>query len=171
MTQNNTPQKDLTISDFDLLVLKEIANFKNNHGWMVTELIELEFGDNDEYESLVRKSTLNLLALKYIKGSGDPNPDGTHDAYSITPHGKQFLNKNSFQKIMFHNIANSNIVINSSNVIQELKIENEDIKQKIAELEKAMKEKDSSLLKKSFEYIADKSIDIAIALLLNGMIK
>lgn len=93
------------ISEFDIQVLKEIAKFKKNGGWMAPREIELKFTDDDDYEEAVEKSTLNLLSIRYVKGCGSPDPDGTHGAYSITPIGKQFLEERS-HKPSFGNITN-----------------------------------------------------------------
>ena len=160
----------MKLSDFDIQVLKEITKFKKNDGWMAPREIELKFSDDDDYEEVVKKSTLALLALKYIKGCGSPDPDGTHGAYSITPIGKQFLEELSY-KPSFGTITNSNVAINSREIIQTLKIGDPEIKHKIKELETAIKEKNPSKIKKAFGYIADKAVDVAIALLVNGMMK
>lgn len=160
----------MELLDFDIQILKEVAKFKKNKGWMATREIELKFTEDDDYEKAVEESTLKLLALKYIKGCGSPDPDGTHGAYSITPHGKQFLEDRA-NKPSFGNITNSNIAINSSNLIQNLKIDDYELKEKIDELEKAIEEKDPSKIKKAFCYIADKAVDVAISLLLNGVQK
>lgn len=161
--------KENIISEFDILVLKEIAKFKKEDGWMSPREIELKFTDDDDYEEAVEKSTLKLLSVKYIKGCGSPDPDGTYGAYSITPQGKQII-ENSFYKPAFGNITNSNISINSSNIIQRLEIKDEDIKDKLKELEQAIQDKNPSKIKQAFGYIADKAVDVAITILLNGMI-
>lgn len=170
---------DDELDKFDIQVLKEIAHFKENKGWMATVLIELAFGENEEYEEPVKESTLKLLSLKYIKGPGDPDPDGTYDAYSITPQGKQFLEDSSNSLIKkerqvenhFH-ISHSNVAINSSEVMQSLSIDNRKIvEEKLKELNSAIEEKNPSKITKAFGYITDKAVDVAIALLVNGMNK
>lgn len=93
----------MALSDFDIQVLTEITHFKENSGWMATALIALAFGEEEEYEEPVKESTLKLLSLKYIKGPGDPDPDGTYDAYSITPPGKQFLRERTSNQPIFKN--------------------------------------------------------------------
>lgn len=159
----------MKLSDFDIQVLKEITKFKKNDGWMAPREVELKFSDDDDYEEAVKKSTLELLSLKYIKGCGSPDPDGSHGAYSITPQGKQYLEELSY-KPLFGTITNSNVAINSSEIIQTLKIGDPEIKQKIKELEIAIKEKNPSKIKKAFGYIADKAVDVAIQILLRGII-
>lgn len=158
----------MDLENFDILVLKEISNFKENNGWMAPREIELKFGDN-EYEEQVKDSTLKLMSLKLIKGHGSPDPDGTHGVYSITPQGNNFLEERS-TSARIGSVVNSNIAINSSNVVQQLNIEDSDIKEKITELEGAMKEKNSFKIKQIFGYITDKAVDVAIQILLKGMI-
>ena len=155
------------LSDLEITILREIKAFKTNEGWMAPREIELAFGDG--FEDQIKESLLKLSGKKLIKGWGSSNFAGSN-VYSITPTGKSFLadlGKNLASSI--GNITNSNVVINSSNVIQSLKIEDSDIKEKVRELEEAIQEKDASKIKRVFGYIADKSVDVAIALLIRGM--
>lgn len=159
----------MVLTDFDIQVLKEIKSFRKNDGWMAPREIELKFTDDDDYEDAVEKSTLKLLSLKYIKGHGSPDPDGTHNVYSITPHGKTYLEERKFTMPSIGSITNSNVAISSTNIIQELKIDDPRIKEKIKELEAAIQAKNPSMIKKAFGYIADKAVDVAIALLTKGI--
>lgn len=159
------------LTEFDIQVLKEIVGCKKENGWIAPEFIALAFSnDDEEYEEMVQQSALKLLKLKLIKGCGDPDADGSHGAYSITPPGKDFLkscNKSSSAKIS--HISNSQIVIGSTNVIQRLEITDPEILERIQELEQAIKKKDPSLIQKAFLFILDKSVDAAVAILINGM--
>jgi len=158
----------MKLSDFDIQVLKEIAKYKKNSGWMAPREIELKFSNDDDYEEEVEKSSLNLLSLKYIKDCGSPDPDGTHGAYSVTPTGKQFLEEMP-PSHSFGNITNSNVAINSFSVIQKLQNYDPELNEKVKDLESAIKEKNPSNIKKAFGYIADKAVGVAITLLVNGM--
>ena len=158
-----------TLSEFETTVLEEIKNYKKNSGWIAPRNIELSFGDG--FESEIHKALSVLLGNKYIQAHGSLDSDGTYGAYLITPLGKQALQKSISPLNSISNITNSNIAINSENVVQNLKIEDPKIKQKIKELEEAIREKDSSKIKRAFGYIADKATDVAIILLINGMLK
>jgi hypothetical protein len=95
----------------------------------------------------------------------------SNSGYKITQLGKSRIGSYSPTTI-YSNINNSNIAHQSPNSIQTVKISEqpEDIQQKFAELKDAIDKKDSSVIKKAFGYIADKSVDVAIAILAGAVI-
>lgn len=72
---------------------------------------------------------------------------------------------------IINNFTNCNVAINSNEFIQRLNITNSEMKKNIKELEKAIEEKNPIKIKKVFGFIVDKAVDVAIALLTNGMTK
>jgi len=94
------------------------------------------------------------------------------DDYVLTPLGKNYLANATANFTSFNNISNSNIANQSANVEQNIDIAElpEDIRLKLDELKEAIKRKDGNALAKAFAYIADKSVDVAIAILV-GMNK
>lgn len=86
--------------------------------------------------------------------------------YEITALGKSYLARSTANFTSFSNISNSNIAHYSPNARQSIKIADlpQDVQEKIKEFELAIIKKDKSALKKTFTYIADKSVDVAIAL-------
>lgn len=94
-------------------------------------------------------------------------------AYQITELGKSYLHQNSRPaSTVYNGIYGSNIAHNSSNVTQSISINAlaPDVQEKIKEFDVAIKQKDSSAMKRAFGYIADKSVDVAIALV-TGMLQ
>lgn len=90
--------------------------------------------------------------------------------------GKNYIKDKSLLpqvNMNFSNVENSNIALFSQNMYQNIKVseQTEDIKNKIYELENAIKKKDSSKIKEVFGYIADKAVDVAIAILVGKIIK
>lgn len=103
------------------------------------------------------------------------NDDDFEYHCEITQLGKAFLarstDKASFTS--FSNISNSNISNQSNHTSQSISMESlsPDLKQKIADLSKAMEKKDTKSMKQAFGYIVDKSVDVAIALMTNSIVK
>lgn len=70
------------------------------------------------------------------------------------------------------NVHNSNnVAINSPNATQSIKVDalDDDLKNRIAELQRAINKRDGVTIGKIFAYITDKSVDVAIALLTQGL--
>lgn len=92
--------------------------------------------------------------------------DDFEHVYELTALGKAYLARSTSNFTSYSNISGSNIAHNSSNVTQTIKITDQpkEIQEKIKEFDEAVKERDGDALKKAFAYIADKSVDVAIAL-------
>lgn len=121
--------------------------------------------------ALERRGYIKLSDKKYHK-PGIYFLDSTHNeddweyVYLITPLGKAYLARSSANFTSYSNISNSNIAHQSSNIVQSIEITDlpDDLQQKILEFDDAAKQQDGDALKKAFGYIADKSVDVAIAL-------
>jgi hypothetical protein len=95
-------------------------------------------------------------------------------AYQITELGKSHLHQsNNPSSTVYSGIYGSNIAHNSSNVTQTISIKTvaPDVQEKIKEFDAAVKKKDGSAMKQAFGYIADKAVDVAIALATGALIR
>lgn len=95
------------------------------------------------------------------------------EGHKITQLGKDQLNYSHPQTTVYNNIKNSNIAHESPQSNQSVHISElpEDIQHKLKDLQDAIHKKDSQGIKKAFAYIADKSVDVAIAILTGALIK
>lgn len=95
-----------------------------------------------------------------------------YKAYQITELGKTHLNSSgNTTKISIGN--NSNLSWNSPNTKQMIQTNSLDValRQKIDELQDAAAKKDINTLKKTFGFIADKSVDVAIAIIAGRLVR
>lgn len=113
------------------------------------------------------------LAVGIYSLDSNVNDANYDDDYILTPLGKNYLANTTANFTSFSNISNSNIAHLSPQVSQNINISELplDIRQKIEELNSAVQQKNKSAIKKAFSYIADKSVDVAIAILIGGMNK
>ncbi len=130
--------------------------------------LEKEFGKDS---SRLKQSIHTLVKKRYIRDmegvlSAIDGASVDYEAYQLTALGSNYLAKNNSLGTSFSNISNSNIAHNSSNVIQSINISGQpqDIQEKYYELNEAIKKSDASAIKRAFDYIVDKSIDVAIAI-------
>lgn len=137
--------------------------------------LDEEFGEDSPR---LAQAIQALMKRKYIKdieavlaAIGDTAID--YEAYQLTALGANYLAKSSSQSTTFNNISHSNIANNSSNVSQSININEQpkDIQEKYIELQNAMSKKDPSAMKRAFGYIADKSIDVAVAIAAGVLLK
>lgn len=93
------------------------------------------------------------------------------DVYVLAPLGDNYLSRTTANSTLYNNISNSNIAHLSPYAQQKINLSElpDDLRKKISELELAIARKDHGALKASFAYIADKSVDVAIAILLGGI--
>ncbi len=115
------------------------------------------------------------LVKKEKDSSTEPHASSEDIVYRITTSGQRAIANNLTARYSVNNfshITNSNISNQSSNVCQNLDVQalDQDLKDKIQELGIAIEKRDSSGIKKAFAYIADKSVDIAIAILTRGIL-
>lgn len=131
----------------------------DQHGKFVTfDYLEHHFGKKRMPE--VNKSLSKLSQMDLIEKVDDES-----GVFKLTPFGKMHSQSQSEVNV-FSNISHSNIANKSSSINQSLIISDqpEDIQQKIKELEIAVEKRDALGMKKAFGYIADKAIDVAIAI-------
>lgn len=126
---------------------------------------------NQVITALERRGYIKLSDKKYYKPGiyfldSPHNEDDWEHVYLITPLGKAYLARSSANFTSYSNISNSNIAHQSPNSMQSIEITElpDELQQKILEFDEAAKQKDGAALKKVFGYIADKSVDVAIAL-------
>lgn len=97
-----------------------------------------------------------------------------YTAYQITELGKSHMHQNNHPSpTVYSGIYGSNIAHNSSNVTQTISIKTvaPDVQEKIKEFDAAVQQKDGSAMKKAFGYIADKAVDVAIALVAGTLVR
>lgn len=93
--------------------------------------------------------------------------------YELTALGKAYLARSTSTFTSYSNISNSNIAHQSPHAKQTIKISDQsrDIQEKFKELQAAITHKDIPAIKKAFGYIADKSVDVAIAILTGNILR
>lgn len=115
-----------------------------------------------------------LVARLYIREINEERAGAVVvNAYQATALGKNYLAKGHVAGATFGNISNSNIAIQSPNLIQAVNFSSldDDLKTKIDELQVAINKKDKVTMKKVFGYILDKSVDVAIAVLSGRLLR
>lgn len=137
--------------------------------------LEDEFGKDSPR---LAQSIQNLSKRGYIKDikavlAATGNASIGYEAYQLTALGSNYLAKSSSQNTSFNNITNSNIASNSSDIHQSISIREqpEDIQEKYQELQNAIANRDPSAIKRAFGYIADKSVDVAIAIVTGALLR
>lgn len=129
----------------------------------IDEIIE-KIGNKNEVKQVINGY---LLPNKYVKSG-----EGLH--YKITDLGKNHLLKQRTEPTISFG-DNTNFAYNSPHAQQTININisnlDQDIQKKLIELEEAIARKDSSAIKKAFGYIADKSVDVAIAIITGSLLR
>ena len=166
------------VSEYEEAVLRHIEN----HSLTLEEVIS-EFSDSltkTQVKSVVRglkgrgyiKIERQLVAGVY---SMDPTKDDAvyEDDFVLTPLGRNYLAKSTTNFTSFSNISNSNIALQSPHAVQTIRLvdQSQDLQEKVKELEQALLKRDSSAIKKVFNYIADKSVDVAIAVITGTLLR
>lgn len=137
------------------------------HGKFITlDLLEYYFGEEEmeQVEAAIRE----LVDHRFIKLVEDEE-----SVWKLTPYGEEFSNNYSGgANTIFSNIKNSAIAHQSSGATQTINIHElpQDLQEKIAELEDAVRQKNAGKIKSTFGYIADKSVDTAISLLTGSVL-
>lgn len=97
-----------------------------------------------------------------------------YTAYQIKELGRSHLQQgNNPAATVYSRIYGSNIAHNSSNVTQTISIKTvaPDVQEKIKEFDAAVRQKNGSTMKQAFGYIADKAVDVAIALATGTLVR
>ena len=110
-----------------------------------------------------------LLRMNYLQKADD---NSISPVYVITKRGANHIT-GSVGGPSISVGDGSNFSMNSPGSVQIVNIENypEDIRQLVAELDEAVSRKDAVVMKKVFGYIADKSIDVAIAITTGALMR
>lgn len=133
--------------------------------FMPIEMLEHQFGEKRMHK--VRTALQWLLEQDFIEEVEDN--DGV---YRLTPFGdSQLSTLRVSNNTTYSNISNSNIAHQSDNANQTININElpEDVQKSLEELRVAASKHDASGMKKAFAYIADKAVDVAIAILLGHL--
>lgn len=150
-----------------ILHMCDSGRYRTQAGLYVGNIVD-EVGDADDVESVIDDF---LVPMNYIKENKQ-----TKGYYSITELGKNHIRRSSGASGMsFGN--NTNLAINSPNAQQSVNIDvsiyNQEVQDKISQLQEAVRDGDKSKFKSAIGYILDKGVDIAIVLTLAqaGLVK
>lgn len=165
----------MNLNEYEEAVLRFIQSQSPSRSEIDTDFSEIL--DADDIDDILDQ----LIARKYIKiknfvpfayDFGDGLKQATAiDIYELTPIGKNFLANKTANFTSFNNISHSNITHQSSQINQILQINNlpEDVQQMLKELQFAVEKRDKNGIKKALSYLADKSVDVVIALITGGL--
>ena len=110
-----------------------------------------------------------LLKMKYLD---EADVNSANPTYTITKRGElQLITPSGTSSITISN--SSNTAINSPHTTQTFNVTNQsaEIQQLVTKFDEAVKTRDADAMKKTFGYIADKSIDLAIALTTGALVR
>lgn len=151
-----------------LLQIKNSSMGTDAHGMFMTrDLLENQFGEKrmpkveEAIQELINADLIDLV-------------EDEDDVWKMTPYGLTYITQKQQQSpTVFSNIQNSNIAHASPGARQTIDINSldQDLQEKVAELDQAVKSKDKNKIKEAFNYIADKSVDVAIALATGNLIR
>ena len=157
---------------------------KNKYGKRRSDKIYDEFVSGPLHKGLVKSILRDLEQLGYIRTivipeqevmfSNETNNELVFNAgYQITSLGKNAIAGKVGTTTIYSDIHNSAIAHQSTNIHQSIKVSEQtpDIQEKITELQDAITKKDSTAIKKAFGYIADKSVDVAIAIIAGSLLR
>lgn len=162
------------MSEFEEIVLNSVKdNAKpkdGNDGYLGFGSLRHFFQNEDEQELVI--ALQKLVDLKYLDGHAK-HTDGSYGAYRLTPQGNHYLKNQRNSPAIFGNITNSNVALNSPGILQTLNINDldDDLKERVAELQEAINKKDKITVLKVFGYILDKSVDVGLALLTGKLLR
>lgn len=156
MDHINTHPSNIAASLYCLIKLADVSDTMKK---MVKDKVGdefIEFYSEDENQEIANNA---IILGKVIEGT----PLTEFQSGAELPADNQTSN--------IYNLSNSNLAINSPNAIQTIKVDelDNDILAKLVELQQAIDNKNTAAIKKVFTYIADKSVDVAIALLTQGV--
>jgi hypothetical protein len=161
---------DLDLNQIEKAVFYAIKSSKRSSGHYgkIISLAELEIQFGEGEKANIESAARSLIDKNLVR-----TLDGNNELFCLTPYGKTYQVNTGLSVNNFMNVNNSNIVAGSKDVTQMLNTSDQpaDIRSKIEELKKAIEDQDRVTIKKAFGYIADKSIDVAIALLMGKIIR
>jgi hypothetical protein len=161
-------EQQMDLSPTAKAVIRVISNSKTGPSvqgkyrskFMAIETLEHHFGEKRMPK--VQEALEQLIDRDYIEELED-----SEGVYRITPFGESYLSEQrSLGGVTYSNINNSNIAHQSQDIDQTINVTDlpEDVQQNIKELRIAASKQDASGMKRAFGYIADKAVDVAIAI-------
>lgn len=144
-----------------LVAMKNSKMGTDVHGKFITRDV-LEYQFTEKRMPMVEEALKELLEINYIEGLEEDE-----DVFRLTPYGANYLSQRGREaSVSYSNINNANIAHQSEGARQSISIGDlpNDIKKKISELNDAVSRRDSRGIKRAFGYIADKAVDVAIAI-------
>ncbi len=163
-----------TLNLFEETVLREVAHNPlrvDTHGGDFQTKARLQGRFNQSQHDKLEAALVELIRNEYIE---EITIGARWSGYRLTPLGRSLLARSSGTAGTNYNVGgNANIAHNSPGTVQSIEFGtlDDDMKQALEDLRLAMKTNDSSALKKVFGYIADKSVDLAISILAQGLTK
>ncbi len=159
-------------------ILHAVYEYRGDPFGAATDIIIENFKNDGVTEDELARE-VDYLERKYLVETKARNTgDGmNYSAVVITADGIDLVeNPEEFGKLFsfsvhqnsFGDISGSNISINSSHVEQLINLQDLEVRKKIEELQKAVEAKDPSRIKKAVSYLADKALDVLIAIILRG---
>ena len=154
------------------ILLKNIDINRNNTTSSIYCLIKLADISN-ETKNIIKNKIDNDFINFYSKDNNEEISNNTKILEAVL-NGQPLSNFKDNTKTndnssvsTIYNLNNSNLAVNSPSTSQTINIENidEDIKAKIYELKNAIINKDKVTIGETFTYIADKAVNVVIALL------
>lgn len=142
----------------------DITGHFRKHDDIANELGETNDSLQPTVDKMLAQKLIRVINQKFKEKTGH---DLSYTAYQLTELGRSYLhNSNAPATTVYSGIYGSNIAHNAPSVVQTVSINSlaPDIKEKIEEFDEAVKKKDGSSMKHAFGYIADKAVDVAIAL-------
>lgn len=127
-------------------------------------LVEFSKAEQSSVKHLLRDY---LVKIKYLR-----RLDSDPSIYAITTRGEAYIDSlGGGSSIRVGD--NSAVAINSPHATQTIHVNDlpEETQQLIADFNRAAESKDASALKKTFGYIADKSVDVAIAMATGALLR
>lgn len=117
-------------------------------------------------------TTSRFMPIEMLEQDFIEEVEDNDGVYRLTPFGdSQLSTLRVSNNTTYSNISNSNIAHQSDNANQTININElpEDVQKSLEELRVAASKHDASGMKKAFAYIADKAVDVAIAILLGHL--
>ncbi len=171
----------ITLNELSEAILTSIKAKKMTKASLMKSYVSSRFDDDNVSDAIeVLVEDLGYIEEKRALKSGFYalgerfTEDDYEKRFAITELGKAYLSRqNTGVSTHYSNITNSNIAHQSSSASQTISLaeQSEDIREKIQELEAAIKKKDSASIKRAFGYIADKSVDVAIAVVTGALLR
>lgn len=161
------------LTEIELAILRMVA--KGSTGsqamgpYIDKRIVNMRFDPSQAQQ--VAKSIENLQKIFYIT---DKIQGSNSRVWTLTPMGESALDSQQNIEInSFSNITNSAISHKSLNVTQTINIQElaPDIVEQVNEFDSAVDAKDPNRMKAAFSYIADKAVDVAIALATGSIIR